>query len=58
MDDKEKESLYETYTDENGFVWDENGDIVAIPESIKHSMDVQFELAQKMVREGKINVRK
>lgn len=55
MDDKEKESLYETYTDENGFVWDENGDIVAIPESIKHSMDVQFELAQKMVREGKIN---
>lgn len=55
MDDKEKESLYETYTDENGFVWDENGDIVAIPESIKHNMDVQFELAQKMVREGKIN---
>lgn len=55
MNSKEKENLYEAYTDKNGFVWDENGDIVAIPEPIKHSMDVQFELAQKMVREGKIN---
>lgn len=55
MENKGKENLYEAYTDEDGFVWDENGDIVSIPEPIKQNMDAQFELAQKMVREGKIN---
>ena len=55
MESKEKENLFEAYSDEDGFVWNENGDIVSIPELIKQNMDAQFELAQKMVREGKIN---
>ena len=57
MDDKEQ-CLYEAYTDEQGFSWDENGDIVAIPEAIKDIMDAQFEFARKMVEEGKIDVKK
>lgn len=57
MDDKEQ-GLYEAYTDEQGFSWDENGDIVAIPEAIKDIMDAQFEFARKMVEEGKIDVKK
>lgn len=58
MDDKEKESLYETYTDENGFVWDENGDIVAIPEKLRKESDRRLNIVMQMVKEGKINVRK
>lgn len=58
MEDKKKETLYEAYTDENGFVWDENGDIVAIPEALKKESDRRLGIVMQMVKEGKINVRK
>lgn len=58
MNSKEKENLYEAYTDENGFVWDENGDIVAIPEKLRKESDRRLNIVMQMVKEGKINVRK
>ena len=58
MDNKKKENLYEVYTDENGFVWDENGDIVSIPENLKRESDKRLHIVMQMVKEGKINVRK
>lgn len=58
MDNKEKENLYEAYTDKNGFIWDENGDIVAIPEKLKRESDRRLHIVMRMVKEGKINVRK
>lgn len=58
MENKEKENLFEAYTDEDGFVWDENGDIVSIPESLKRESDNRLSIVMQMVKEGKINVRK
>ena len=58
MENKEKENLFEAYTDEDGFVWDENGDIVAIPEKLKKESDRRLSIVMQMVKEGKINVRK
>ena len=58
MENKEKENLYEAYTDEDGFVWNENGDIVSIPESLKRESDNRLSIVMQMVKEGKINVRK
>lgn len=58
MENKEKENLFESYTDEDGFAWDENGDIVSIPESLKRESDNRLSIVMQMVKEGKINVRK
>lgn len=58
MENKEKENLFEAYTDEDGFAWDENGDIVSIPESLKRESDNRLSIVMQMVKEGKINVRK
>lgn len=56
MTDKEKEALYESYTDEDGFVWDENGDIVSIPKGLKEESDDRTREVMYRVKEGKINV--
>lgn len=58
MENKEKENLFEAYTDEDGFVWNEKGDIVSIPESLKRESDNRLSIVMQMVKEGKINVRK
>jgi len=57
MDDKEQ-GLYEAYTDEQGFSWDENGDIVTIPEQLKKECEERMKWAMQLVKEGKINVKK
>ena len=55
---KEKDELYESYTDKEGFTWNEHGDIVGIPERLKQASEERMNWVMKMVEEGKINVRK
>lgn len=56
--DKKVEELYEAYTDTAGFTWNEQGDIVGIPDNLKRESEERINWAIKMVEEGKINVRK
>lgn len=56
--EKKEQELYEAYTDAQGFSWDEHGDIVGIPDTLKRESEERMNYVIQMVKEGKLHARK
>ena len=56
--EKKEQELYEAYTDAQGFSWDEHGDIVGIPDTLKQESEERMNYVIQMVKEGKLHARK
>lgn len=53
-----KNNLTETYTDDDGFVWNDKGDIIGIPSSLEKEGEELFRNTLRRVQNGEWKVKR
>lgn len=55
---KAKNDSSETYVDEDGFVWNDDGDIIGIPKSLENEGEELFKITLRKVHNGEWEVKR
>lgn len=55
--DKTKTKLIETYTDDDGFVWNDEGDIIGIPKWLEEEAENARKEIEKKYYSGELHVK-